>query len=109
ARWRAAKTNRRDRSTNARRARQRAPAMSTARQPANHAPAIFRARAAKRFRATCFADGKIELPSSLCFVILRDQPLEQANAIARTPALTDVGFRRAHRGSRDIEVRPRRV
>src|SRR4030088_1972170 len=101
--------NRRDRSTNERRAHQCAPAMSTARQPASHAPAIFRARAARRFRATCFADGRTGLPSSLGFVMLRDQSFQQANAVTRTPAMIDFGFRRAHRRSRDIEVRPRCV
>src|SRR3979490_1211434 len=98
--------NRRDRSTNERRARPHAPATSTARQRASRAPAIFPARAATRFRATCFADGKTELPSSLCFVILRYQPLQQANAVTRTPAVIDFRFRRAHPRSRSIELRP---
>src|SRR6202166_5289685 len=106
--------NRRDKSTDGRRAPRCALPTSTARQPANPAPAIFRARAARRFRATYPADGRTELPSSgiqlfLGFVIFRDQPLQQANAIARTPAVIDLGFRCAHRRSRDIEVRPRRV
>src|ERR1700730_2639401 len=109
ARWRAAKRNRRDRSTNGHRARRPAPAMSTAPPPASHAPAISRATAATRSRSSCPADGRIELQSSLCFVMLRDQPLQQANAKARTPALIDFGFRRAHGRARDIEVRPRRV
>src|SRR5260221_4112546 len=83
--------------------------MSTAPPRASHVPAIFRARTATRFRATCFAGDRTELPSSLCFVIIRDQPLQQANAKPRAPALIDVGFRRAHRGPRDIEMRPWRI
>src|SRR5471032_2223187 len=47
----AARRNRRDRSTDARRAPRRAPARSTAPQSASRAPAIFRARAAERFPA----------------------------------------------------------
>src|SRR5260221_13573257 len=83
--------------------------MSTAPPRASHVPAIFRARTATRFQATCFAGDRTELPSSLCFVVIRNQPLEQANAKSRTPALIDVGLRRAHRGSRDIEMCPWRV
>src|SRR5258708_20027770 len=83
--------------------------MSTAPQRTSHVPVIFPARTATRFQATCFAGDRTELPSSLCFVVIRNQPLQQANAKPRTPALIDVGFRRAHRGSRDIEMRPRRV
>ncbi len=55
---------RRCRSTDARRARLCAPAMSIARPRANRAPAIFPARAATRSRATCSADGRTGLPSS---------------------------------------------
>src|SRR5437764_14900147 len=99
----------RDRSTNMRRAPQCAPPMSTARQHASRAPAIFPATAAKRFRETCFAGGRKGLPSSLRFIIVRDQPLEQPNAIARAPALIDVGFRRPHCRPRNVEMRPRRI
>src|ERR1700722_11307007 len=112
--WRAARTNRRGRSTDAHRAHLCALAMSTAPRRASHAPATSRAVAAERFRASCPANGRTELPSSgsqlfFGFVIFRDQPFQQPNAIPRAPALIDLGFRRAHRGSRDIEMRPGRT
>src|SRR5260370_2226121 len=98
--------NHRDRSTNERPALPHAPVTSTARRPASHAPAISRARAARRFRATCFADGRTGLPASLGFVILADQPFHQANAVSRTPALINFGLRRAHPRSPDLYAPP---
>src|SRR5207237_2738100 len=105
----AAETNRRCRSTDARRAPQRVPARSTAPPPASRARAISRATAATRFPATCFADGRTALPSFFGFVMIGHQPLQQANAVARAPAVIDVGLRRPHRGAGDVEMRPRRV
>src|SRR5882757_10302783 len=104
---RAAETNRRDRSIDAHRARRRAPARSIARPPASRAPAISPGAAAARFPATCSAGDRTGLRSF--FVVIRDQPLQQANAKARAPALIDLGFRRPHRRSRDIEMRPWRA
>src|SRR5258708_39873702 len=83
--------------------------MSIARQRASRAPAIFRATAARRSRATCSADGRTGFPSSAGFVMLGNQVIQQANAKTRSPALIDVGFRRPHRRSRDVEMRPWRV
>ena len=48
-------------------------------------------------------------PGAVIFRFVADQPVEQANAVARTPAVVDVGLRRAHRGPGDVEMRPRRV
>src|SRR5262249_58490583 len=109
ARWRGVETSRLDKSTNARRAPQRAPARSTARPRASRAQGISRAAAAEQFPQTCFASDRIVLQSSLTLVVVRDEPVQQANAIARAPALIDFALRCSHRGSRDIEVRPRRI
>src|SRR5262245_3670609 len=90
--------NRRDRSISARRARRRVPARSTAPRRASRAPATSQEAAARRFPPTYFADDRRELPS-FALVVIGHQPLEQANAIARAPALVDVGFRRTHGGA----------
>src|SRR6185437_5659311 len=109
ATWRAAKTNLRGRSTNARRARRHALPTWTARPRANHAPATFQATAAGHSPASCPADDRTVPRSSPAFVILRDQPVQQAHAEAGPPALVDLGLRRSHRGPRDIEMRPWRI
>src|SRR5262245_30104186 len=100
---------RRYRSTNAHRAPRCAPPMSTAPPPASRAPAILPAAAATRSRATCSANGRTGLRSLLALVMVGHQPIEQAHAIAGAPAVVDLGLRRAHRGPRDIEMRPWRA
>src|SRR6202007_2292170 len=42
-------------------------------------------------------------------VMLLDQPVEQAHAPARAPALVDIGLRRIERGSGNVEMRPWRL
>src|ERR1700712_4175778 len=58
-----------------------------------------------------FADSYFSIIPRLFFgfVVFGNQPIQQANAVARTPAVIDLGLRRAHRGSRDIEMRPWRI
>src|SRR5205823_5713055 len=102
-------TNRHDRSTDAHPAHPRAPPKSTAPPPASRAPAISRAATATRLPATCSAGDRIELPSFLGFVAVPHQPIEQANAVARCPALVDLRLRRPHRGPCNIEMRPWRI
>src|ERR1700753_2784070 len=105
--WRAAGTNRRDSSTDGRRAHRHVPATSPAPPRASRARAIFRAAAAARSPPTCSANGRTGLRSSL--VVIRNQAIEQAHAVTRSPALVDLRLARAHRGPRDVEMRPWRV
>src|SRR4029079_18886699 len=83
------------------------------------------AKTAARFPATRLADDRAELRSwasrtcsnvrvsamnksaALAFVIVRHETVEKPDPKARAPALIDLRFRRAHRGSGDIKMRPR--
>src|SRR4051812_30659746 len=83
--------------------------MLTAPPPASRARGISRAAAATRSPATCSAGGRTGLPSFPALVVIGDQAIQQAHAIAGPPTVVDIGFRRAHRRACDIEMRPWRA
>src|SRR6185369_9694399 len=105
---RAAGRNRRDRSTDAHPAHRRVPPRSTAPRRASRARAISREEAATRSLPSCFADGRTAL-QSFALVMICHQTIQEADAVAASPALVDVGLRRAHGGAGDVEMRPGRA